>query len=96
MLLDYWRLGRILGAWKVVCLNLGMNTHRSLTDFDPGRTHFWISDVLGSMSQASLSDTLARFPWAGKIYMLLRPGWLKSLMAASQRHQSYTMKVTTQ
>ncbi|KAE8143175.1 cytochrome P450 [Aspergillus pseudotamarii] len=63
---------------------------------ESGKTHFWISDVLGSMSQASLSDTLARFPWAGKIYMLLRPDWLKRLMTASQRHQAYTMKVTTE
>ncbi|KAJ5139224.1 cytochrome P450 [Penicillium bovifimosum] len=69
---------------------------RDFGGVESGKTHFWISDVLGSMSQASLSDTLARFPWAGKIYMLLRPGWLKRLMAASQRHQSYTMKVTTQ
>ncbi|KFY03256.1 hypothetical protein O988_01599 [Pseudogymnoascus sp. VKM F-3808] len=63
---------------------------------ETGKTHFWISDVLGSMSQASLSDTLGRFPWAGKIYTLLRPGWLKSLMVAAERHQSYTIKVTKQ
>lgn len=48
------------------------------------------------MSQASLSDTLSRFPWAGKIYLLLRPGWFRTLTLAAERHQGYTIKVTKQ
>ncbi|KAF2249411.1 putative cytochrome P450 [Trematosphaeria pertusa] len=63
---------------------------------ESGKTHHWIEDVLGSMSQASFSDTFARFPWVGKLYMFCRPGWLNSLMAASQRHQRYTMRITKQ
>lgn len=87
--------GKDFGGVESGMSGFRMNIHSSLTDYDPGKTHAWISDVLDSMSQASFSDTLARFPWAGKLYMLLRPGWLKGLMAASQRHQTYTIELTT-
>ncbi|USP74926.1 putative cytochrome P450 [Curvularia clavata] len=63
---------------------------------ESGKTHHWIDDVLGSMSQANFSDTFSRFPWVGKVYMFFRPDWLNSLMAASQRHQTYTMRITKQ
>ncbi|EOD47370.1 putative benzoate 4-monooxygenase cytochrome p450 protein [Neofusicoccum parvum UCRNP2] len=58
-----------------------------------GKTHFWISVVLESMGQASLSDTITRFPWLGKLYMRFNPGWLEKLSAGSQKHENYTMNL---
>lgn len=58
-----------------------------------GKLHFWISIVLQSMGQASLSDTLNRFPLLGKLYMSLFPGWLKRLTDGSAKHESYTLKL---
>lgn len=43
------------------------------------------------MGQASLSDTLSRFPLFGKIYMRLNPGWLNKLIEGSTKHEQYTM-----
>lgn len=61
-----------------------------------GQTHSWINDVLGSMSQASISDTLTRFPILGKVWLLFNQTWAAQLMEAATRHQQYTIKLTTQ
>ncbi|OIW22639.1 benzoate 4-monooxygenase cytochrome P450 [Coniochaeta ligniaria NRRL 30616] len=68
------------------------------TDFqgiETGQTHFWISDVWGSMSQASVSDTLTRFPVLGKAWLYMNPSWISKLMEAATRHQQYTIDLTT-
>ncbi|KID84404.1 benzoate 4-monooxygenase cytochrome P450 [Metarhizium guizhouense ARSEF 977] len=61
---------------------------------ESGKTHFWITDVLGSMSQASLSDTWKRFPVVGRLWMFFNPAWMRRLVAASMRHQKYTIDLT--
>ncbi|KAI9878961.1 MAG: hypothetical protein M1830_010015 [Pleopsidium flavum] len=58
-----------------------------------GKLHFWISVVLSSMGQASVSDTLTRFPRLGKLYMKLNPSWLGGLMEGSAKHESYTLEL---
>ncbi|KAJ5870148.1 benzoate 4-monooxygenase cytochrome P450 [Penicillium solitum] len=58
---------------------------------DTGKTHPWISVVLESMGQASLSDTIQRFPWMGRLYMRLNPEWARRLIAGSIKHESNTM-----
>ncbi len=58
-----------------------------------GRMHFWIDVVLASMGQASLSDTLSRFPILGSLYMKLKPGWLRGLMEGSAKHEAYTINL---
>ena len=58
-----------------------------------GNVHFWISIVIGSMGQASLSDTLVWFPLLGRLYMRLNPGWLQSLTEGSTKHESYTLEL---
>jgi cytochrome P450 len=58
---------------------------------DSGTEHFWISTVLESMGQASLGDTLARFPLLARIWMRLNPNWLKALADGSARHEGYTL-----
>ena len=60
-----------------------------------GKMHFWVEIVLASMGQASLSDTLTRFPVLGKLYTYLNPGWLKSLIEGSMKHEAYTVKLVT-
>ncbi|KAM4067574.1 cytochrome p450 [Hirsutella rhossiliensis] len=67
------------------------------TDFQgiaSGQTHSLIDDILGSMSQASLSDTWKRFPVIGKIWMLFNSRWAAQLVAAATRHQKYTVDLT--
>ncbi|KAH7349070.1 putative cytochrome P450, partial [Pyrenochaeta sp. MPI-SDFR-AT-0127] len=58
---------------------------------ESGKTHTWIQVVLESMGQASLSDTLGRFPWLARLYMKWNPGWLDKLMSGAEKHQSYTL-----
>ncbi|PGG97502.1 hypothetical protein AJ79_09172 [Helicocarpus griseus UAMH5409] len=58
-----------------------------------GKTHFWISVVLESMGQSSLSDFLQRFPLLGRIYLKLNPRWMEKLVAGSQKHESYTLEL---
>lgn len=47
--------------------------------------------MLESMGQASLSDTIQRFPWMGRLYMRLNPEWARRLIAGSIKHESNTM-----
>ncbi|OLN97156.1 Isotrichodermin C-15 hydroxylase 7 [Colletotrichum chlorophyti] len=68
---------------------------RDFQGIETGQTHFWINDVLGSMSQASVSDTLTRFPVLGKAWLVCNPGWISKLMVAATRHQKYTIELTT-
>ncbi|KAL8737128.1 MAG: hypothetical protein Q9181_001999 [Wetmoreana brouardii] len=56
-----------------------------------GTEHSWISTVLGSMGQASLGDTLTRFPLLARIWMRLNSNWAKALAEDSARHESYTL-----
>ena len=56
-----------------------------------GKEHFWVSTVLESMGQASLGDTLTRFPLLARMWMRLNPKWLKTLAAGSARHEAYTL-----
>lgn len=58
-----------------------------------GNEHFWVSTVLESMGQASLSDTLSRFPLMARLYMRLNPKWLEKLVEGSARHEKYTMNL---
>lgn len=58
-----------------------------------GKMHFWIAVVLASMGQACVSDALKRFPFLGRIYTKLNPGWLSGLVAGSAKHESYTIKL---
>ena len=58
-----------------------------------GKMHFWVNIVLDSMGQASLSDTLARFKFLGRVYTYINPKWMKGLMASSVKHQSYTIEL---
>jgi hypothetical protein len=46
-----------------------------------------------SMGQASLSDTLGRFPWLARLYMKWNPGWLAMLMSGAEKHQRYTFQL---
>jgi hypothetical protein len=59
-----------------------------------GKTHSWIEDVLGSMAQSSVSDTLTRFPILGGLWLFFNPGWMAGLIQAATRHQSYTIELT--
>ncbi|KAF2677430.1 benzoate 4-monooxygenase cytochrome P450 [Lentithecium fluviatile CBS 122367] len=68
---------------------------KSFGGVDSGKVHEWIAIVLASMGQASFSDTLARFPLLGKIYMRIRPGWLKSLTEGSKTHETYTLDLVS-
>jgi hypothetical protein len=45
------------------------------------------------MGQASLSDTIQRFPWLGKLYTRLYPRWAARLASGSAKHESYTMEL---
>ncbi|KAM7203149.1 Cytochrome P450 [Naviculisporaceae sp. PSN 640] len=63
----------------------------SFDGISSGKTHSWIAVVLESMGQASLSDTISRFPMLGKLYMRLNPGWLNKLLEGSAKHEQYTM-----
>ncbi|EKG16266.1 hypothetical protein MPH_06520 [Macrophomina phaseolina MS6] len=65
----------------------------SFGGIESGKTHSWIHAVLESMSQASLSDTLGRFPWLGRVYMKLNPAWLEKLTAGAKEHRDYTMSL---
>ncbi|CEJ92627.1 hypothetical protein VHEMI08265 [[Torrubiella] hemipterigena] len=67
---------------------------RDFKGISTGETHFWINDVLGSMAQASVADTLARFPILGKVWLWFNPSWLSSVIKASTRHQQYTIDIT--
>ncbi|KAL1607604.1 hypothetical protein SLS60_002538 [Paraconiothyrium brasiliense] len=64
---------------------------KSFGGVESGKVHEWIAIVLASMGQASFSDTLMRFPLLGKLYMRLRPGWLKNLTEGSKIHETYTL-----
>ncbi|KAF3002231.1 hypothetical protein E8E14_004500 [Neopestalotiopsis sp. 37M] len=67
---------------------------RDFEGIESGKTHSWIEDVLGSMAQSSISDTLTRFPILGTLWLFFNPGWLAGLIQAATRHQSYTIEVT--
>ena len=58
-----------------------------------GTEHFWVSTVLESMGQASLGDTLVRFPLIGRIWVYFNPGWLKKMAEGSARHENYTLNL---
>ncbi|KAF9729395.1 hypothetical protein PMIN06_011064 [Paraphaeosphaeria minitans] len=64
---------------------------KSFGGVESGKVHEWIAVVLASMGQASFNDTLVRFPWLGKLYMRVRPGWLKNLTEGSRVHETYTL-----
>ncbi|PVH91509.1 benzoate 4-monooxygenase cytochrome P450 [Periconia macrospinosa] len=64
---------------------------KSFGGVESGKIHEWIAIVLASMGQASFSDTLARFPLLGKIYMYVRPGWWRNLTEGSKTHERYTL-----
>lgn len=64
---------------------------KSFGGVEGGKVHEWIAIVLDSMGQASFSDTLMRFPLLGKVYMRVRPGWLKNMTEASKTHETYTL-----
>jgi len=64
---------------------------KSFGGVESGEVHEWIAIVLASMGQSAFSDTLARFPLLGKIYMHVRPGWLKNLTEGSETHERYTL-----
>lgn len=66
---------------------------RSFGGVESGKMHFWIAVVAASMGQASVSDTMKRFPLLGRLFTRLNPGWLEGLMAGSAKHESYTLEL---
>ena len=64
---------------------------KSFGGVQSGKMHFWIAVVTASMGQASVSDTLKRFPFLGKLYTKLNPRWLEGLIEGSKKHESYTI-----
>ncbi|KAL8692053.1 MAG: hypothetical protein Q9218_002839 [Villophora microphyllina] len=68
----------VVNSWRPLLTSIGME-------------HSWVSTVLESMGQASLGDTLTRFPLLGRIWMRMNPNWLKALAEGSARHESYTL-----
>ncbi|KAI1138334.1 cytochrome P450 [Hypoxylon sp. FL0543] len=61
---------------------------------ESGETHTWIKDILGSMSQANVSDALSRFPRISKLWLIFNRRWLANLIEAATRHQNYTIELT--
>ncbi len=66
---------------------------RSFGGVESGEMHFWIAVVADSMGQASVSDTMKRFPLLGRLFTWLNPGWLECLMAGSAKHEAYTLEL---
>lgn len=66
---------------------------KSFGGVESGEMHFWIAVVGASMGQASVSDTLQRFPLLGKLFARVNPGWLEGLIAGSIKHESYTIEL---
>ncbi|KAK3946266.1 cytochrome P450 [Diplogelasinospora grovesii] len=58
-----------------------------------GKLHPWITVVSESVGQASLADTIGRFPTLGKLYMRLNPGWLHKLSRGSAKHEKLTLEL---
>lgn len=66
---------------------------QSFGGVDSGKMNPWITVVLDSMSQATTSDALGRFPLLGLLWTKINPGWLKRLQAGSRLHEKNTLQV---
>lgn len=55
-----------------------------------GKTHFWVSIVIGSLGQGVLADCLNRFSFVRRVFLALFPGLLKKLSEDTAKHEAYT------
>ncbi|KAK1638012.1 benzoate 4-monooxygenase cytochrome P450 [Colletotrichum phormii] len=60
---------------------------------ESGEQHAWVVAVVESMAQASLSDTLQRFPILGRVYLAMYPNWLKKLLVGAEKHQEFVISL---
>ncbi|KAL9016827.1 MAG: hypothetical protein Q9185_005824 [Variospora sp. 1 TL-2023] len=57
-----------------------------------GKTHFWISIVISSLSQGALGDVFNRFPIVRSLFMAVTPA---SAFEDTRKHEEYTIDLVT-
>ncbi|KAL8746778.1 MAG: hypothetical protein Q9190_001257 [Brigantiaea leucoxantha] len=57
-----------------------------------GKTHFWISIVISSLTQGALADVFNRFPIVRSLFMMITPA---SAYEDTKKHESYTIDLVT-
>ncbi|MCJ1258246.1 Cytochrome P450 monooxygenase orf11 [Lignoscripta atroalba] len=63
---------------------------------ESGKTHFWISIVIHSLTQGALADCMTRLPALAKVFKVLFPGMIRKLNEDTKKHEAYTIDLVNQ